>query len=328
MLQFAGAKCRPAALQSVRHFSKISLAPPTAVANSMLKPRVPARFFARGPAKAGSRFSQPRKAPTQVLERERETDQQQQYQELQRQQQAGLRMEEEEKYATSGETPYQAISGSEGLQQHLAGVYGILGGTMGIAALGSVAMMTTPLGAIPAVVPAIGGLVPLVGLMFTNPHTHSAALRGTLLGTFGFMSGMAMAPLLGMATAIDPMIVPSALMATTGMFGVMSAGAMMLPKGRLLSMGGPLFAGVIGLVGVGVAGYFVGPASPWYPVLHSVKLYGGLGIFSLYIAYDTQMMIADYEMGNKDKIMAATNMFINLKIIFQQMIMIFIGRSD
>ena len=142
------------------------------------------------------------------------------------------------------------------------------------------------------------------------------------------MSGMSIAPILGMATAIDPFIVPSALMATTGMFGVMSMGALALPQGKMSSLGVPLAGGMIGIFGISIAGMFCPVTSPWYGVLHSVSLYGGLGIFSLYIAYDTQMMIQDYKEGQRDTHTAALNMFINLKAVFTRFLIIFIGRND
>ena len=42
------------------------------------------------------------------------------------------------------------------------------------------------------------------------------------------------------------------------------------------------------LMAVSVGGMFVPVTSAWYPLLHNVMLYGGLVLFTLYIAYDTQ----------------------------------------
>ena len=53
-----------------------------------------------------------------------------------------------------------------------------------------------------------------------------------------------------------------------------------------------------------------------YPLLHSINLYGGLALFTLYIAYDTQKMIDEYEMGIDDHIKHATDLFIDFKIVF------------
>lgn len=63
-------------------------------------------------------------------------------------------------------------------------------------------------------------------------------------------------------------------------------------------------------------------------MLHSVSLYGGLGIFSLYVAFDTQQIIADYEQGNRDVVHGAVNLFINFKAMFVRFVLIFMGRDD
>ena len=47
-----------------------------------------------------------------------------------------------------------------------------------------------------------------MGIMYTNKHTHSTALRAGLFAAFAGLSGWAMAPLLMMALKVSPMIVP------------------------------------------------------------------------------------------------------------------------
>ena len=67
--------------------------------------------------------------------------------------------------------------------------------------------------------------------------------------------------------------------------------SLMAKPGSMLRLGVPLGAGMLMLMGCGIAGMFVPVTSAWYPLLHNVYLYGGLGLFTLYIAYDTQKMI-------------------------------------
>jgi p-aminobenzoyl-glutamate transporter AbgT len=57
-------------------------------------------------------------------------------------------------------------------------------------------------------IPGLASLVPLIGLMYTNKHSHSPALRAGLFAAFAGLSGWAMAPLLAMALKMSPMIVP------------------------------------------------------------------------------------------------------------------------
>ena len=53
-------------------------------------------------------------------------------------------------------------------------------------------------------------MVPLLGLMYTNKHTHSQSLRVGLYTAFTALSGVATAPLLKFAFMVNPMVVPQA----------------------------------------------------------------------------------------------------------------------
>eukprot|EP00965_Chrysotila_dentata_P244444 6205979-Pleurochrysis_carterae.AAC.2 len=108
----------------------------------------------------------------------------------------------------------------------------------------------------------------------------------------------------------------------------MTALSMMAKPGAALRLGVPLGAGVIVLLVAGVAGMFVPVTSAWYPLLHSISLYGGLALFTAYIAYDTQRMIDDYEMGEDDHLKHAVDLFINFKAIFTRVLFLLMGRSD
>ena len=48
-----------------------------------------------------------------------------------------------------------------------------LAGGIGISAGASIFAMATPLGLVHPLIPALGSLVPLMGLMYTSKHTHS-----------------------------------------------------------------------------------------------------------------------------------------------------------
>ena len=63
-------------------------------------------------------------------------------------------------------------------------------------------------------------------------------------------------------------------------------------------------------------------SSAWYPLLHNIYLYGGLGLFTLYIAYDTQKMIDEFEMGVDDHIKHATDLFLDFKIVFTRVMQV------
>ena len=69
--------------------------------------------------------------------------------------------------------------------------------------------------------------------------------------------------------------------------------------------------------------------SAWYPLLHNVYLYGGLSLFTLYIAYDTQKMIDEYQMGLDDHLKHAVDLFIDFKIVFSRVLqLLMLSRGD
>ena len=126
--------------------------------------------------------------------------------------------------------------------------------------------------------------------------------------------------MLYVALKMSPALVPQALLITTGLFSTMTALSLMAKPGSMLRLGVPLGAGMLMLMGCGIAGMFVPVTSAWYPLLHNVYLYGGLGLFTLYIAYDTQKMIDEYEMGIDDHIKHATDLFLDFKIVFTRVL--------
>ena len=123
-----------------------------------------------------------------------------------------------------------------------------------------------------------------------------------------------------MMLKVSPVIVPQALVLTTGLFATMTALSMLAKPGQMLRLGVPLGAGMLVLLGAGVAGMFVPVTSAWYPLLHSVSMYGGLVLGTLYVTYDTQKMIDEYHMGEDDHLKHATDLFIDFKMIFTRIL--------
>lgn len=62
--------------------------------------------------------------------------------------------------------------------------------------------------------------------------------------------------LVSIAMAVNPMAIPMALGATTGMFGLMSMLALAAPPGKLLALGPPLFGAVLAGLGLSVRDRF------------------------------------------------------------------------
>lgn len=122
-------------------------------------------------------------------------------------------------------------------------------------------------------------------------------------------SGIMLAPTFAM---FPDAILPAA--AATGLVTAGTVGAsFVMPKGSMLKYERPLFGALLGLVGVSFAGIFI-------PALHSVDVYAGIGMFSLYNMYDTHRMISDYEKGHLDYLDHGVNYYLNFLNIFVRMV--------
>mmetsp|Transcript_52431 Transcript_52431/g.161420 ORF Transcript_52431/g.161420 Transcript_52431/m.161420 type:complete len:272 (-) Transcript_52431:67-882(-) len=194
------------------------------------------------------------------------------------------------------------------VRQHMLRVYNLLALGVGSAGVGSAAMMLTPLGKmIPYWLPMVGGFVPLLWLMWAPPASVQARLA--LFFAFTTLEGMTLAPLIK-ATMLKG-VLGSALVLTAAIFVGFSAAALAAPRASMLALQGPLFGMLIGMVAISILNIF-------YPTAfaHSIVLYGGLAIFSLFVAVDTQAMIERASCGANDHVGDALQMFLNVVNIF------------
>lgn len=204
------------------------------------------------------------------------------------------------------------------VRNHIVRVYNLL--TFGVvtAGLGCAAMITTPLGAIvPYWAAMFGGLGCLLWLQFKPPANPQA--RVGLFLAFTTLEGMSLAPFVKMGAMKG--VLGSALVLTGAVFAGFTAVALLAPRGRLLALGGPLFGMLMGMVVLSLV-------SMIYPTYfaHSILLYGGLALFSVMIAYDTQAMIERARCGNGDHVQDATSLFLNMMNIFIRLLQI-LGRD-
>lgn len=126
------------------------------------------------------------------------------------------------------------------------------------------------------------------------------------IGLFGLgCAGMGLmsAPLFVAVSHINPAIVPTAMVLSTGIFGAASAYAYSRPAGSLLSWGSSLYAGLIGIIGMNLIGFItslcIGP-NMFSFMCHRADTYIGLGLFTAMVAYDTHVAIESYKMGSAD----------------------------
>ncbi|XP_034951731.1 growth hormone-inducible transmembrane protein-like [Chelonus insularis] len=86
-----------------------------------------------------------------------------------------------------------------------------------------------------------------------------------------------------------------AAMYTAGIVGGLSAVAVCAPSDKFLNMGGPLAIGLGVVFASSIGSMFLPPTTAVGAGLHSMVLYGGLVLFSMFLLYDTQRIIKQAE---------------------------------
>ncbi|KAJ9452748.1 inhibitor of apoptosis-promoting Bax1 [Diplonema papillatum] len=203
---------------------------------------------------------------------------------------------------------------------YLSRVYANSAAGVATMAAGCSVMMFTPLGmSVPFWAPMVASIVPLVALSMGYGKTQGTKLA--MFHSFAGLTGMGLAPIVAFAK-FGGVLVP-ALGLTGATFAGFTSAALLAPKGSSIKMQGPLFAGLIGLVGMQIFNIF------WpTPLFTQLSMYGGLALFSLMVAADTGAMIEKANAGINDVVGDSINVVLNLVNIFTRMVQILSGRDN
>jgi FtsH-binding integral membrane protein len=123
----------------------------------------------------------------------------------------------------------------------------------------------------------------LFGIHMTDYHSNFVLKNLFFTGFIGLTSA-ALVPLIHMYSMP---ILFDAMLATGITVGSLGAVAYNAPSQQFLNMGGVLAIGLGGMLGISILSMF----NPLSPALYNIWLYGGLGLFSLFVLYDTQMIL-------------------------------------
>lgn len=194
----------------------------------------------------------------------------------------------------------------------------MLGVAAGAAALGGIGAASIGIGTGVAMFASIGAIVPLIATIFMS--REKVLLRQNMFLGAAALMGVGLGPILG-AVAL-----PSILLALGGTGAIMagfSLAALKAPSGSYLKFGGILMGLVFALLGAGLlalVGPMIGVPASILAGLQSFSLYGGLAIFSAFIAYDTQQMIDRAAAGDTDHVSDALNLFIDVWGVFVRLL--------
>jgi Bax inhibitor 1 len=205
-------------------------------------------------------------------------------------------------------------------QAHLVKVYSTLFTCMCTSAAGAAVQMRSGLygGALPLSLLLFAAFAYFVQLPAYSPR------RAPLLHAIALLQGFATGPLLTFATVyVDPWLPLSALAATAVVFLGLTVSAMFARRRSYLLLGGALSTGLSVMFLGALLNAFV-PSNVGF----AVQLYGGLALFCGYVMYDTQLIIEKVELGDKDHVGHALELFMDLIAIFRRLLMIMIKNQQ
>jgi FtsH-binding integral membrane protein len=209
------------------------------------------------------------------------------------------------------------------IRAHLSKVYGTLMAGLGATAVSTVLGLFAP-GL--SIVGTIGFIVGVFALVFTD--RSRVVFRQNLFLAVCALAGLSISPLVG-ASSLGTIL--AAALGTSGIFAGFTLAALKARRKSMLLLGGVLGGGLLLVFFCALGGLLLplfGVTNPAIlGALWNINLYVGLGVFSLFVAYDTQRIIEDYREGNNDHVSHALNLFLDILNIFVRLLHIF-GRGD
>jgi len=163
----------------------------------------------------------------------------------------------------------------------------------------------------------------MLGLYMT-PHTPAnVGKRMLMLIGFAFTNGLSLGRLIGFVAAINPQIIPTALLGTSVVFVCFSLAALYTHKRTYLFMGGILGTGLTTLMMLSLANIFMGSR-----LLYSVELYLGLAVMCGCVLYDTQLIVEKSRRGDDDFIWHCIDLFVDIVAIFRRLLIILAQKEE
>jgi FtsH-binding integral membrane protein len=116
-----------------------------------------------------------------------------------------------------------------------------------------------------------------------------------------------------------------AVLGTITVFACMTLVSLVCDKEIFLYLGGPLASGLSILFWLGLANIFLG-----FEILDLINIYGGLVLFSIYISYDTHIILSrnNLELNERNCVFDALNLFLDFINIFIRILTILIRNKE
>lgn len=154
------------------------------------------------------------------------------------------------------------------------------------------------------------------GIFAVQAVRHMAGLNLAALLAFGGITGMAIAPLVGIVAAKSPMLVTQAFMTTAVAFVSLTAYTF-ISRRDFSFLKGFVWVGLISIIVLGLSNYFF-----FESPLMALGISGmGILLFSAFILYDTSSILRDYP--NEEYIAAALTLYLDVFLLFQHVLAMF-----
>jgi len=167
------------------------------------------------------------------------------------------------------------------------------------------------------------GLGLMLYISFTSHSKSNILPRGAALLGFGFVQGMTIGPLVNFVLDFDPEVVLIAVLGTLVIFLSFTMVAFFSNQRTMFFIGAIIGSFFNILFFSSLLNIFFHTRIP-----SMLNLYGGLFIFSLYVIYDTQLILFKRKLGDNDFIRHAVDLFLDLLNIFIRILVIILKNRD
>ena len=195
------------------------------------------------------------------------------------------------------------------IQNHLSKVYGVLALTL---ACSSATVFVTPQWVGQSLGLQILALIASIALIFTIIGSQNDSTRMYSLMGFGILKGMFIAPIVKHYANIDPAIVVNALLLTTCIFSAMTVIALRAKRRSLLFLGGICSSIMLYVCIASLLSWITG----FYLLSNMAYNLLMTGVFSMYVIFDTQLIIEKCDMGDTNVYAHALDLFIDFVRLF------------
>jgi FtsH-binding integral membrane protein len=205
------------------------------------------------------------------------------------------------------------------IQKHLALVYADLLAGLVVASCGVMLDLQLRIGGRLTALVSIGVLI-----WMSSTPSHEQSKRLLQFAGFAFLQGLSIGPLVGMVMFFDVGILWQTLVLSASLFGALSAAALFARRREYFWLSGLISAGMTALLVARFLSFFVGQSD----LLFSFQLWGGLAVFVLYTLFDTQLIVEKAANGDRDHILHAVGLLLDLIALFVRIAIILLRNAN